>query len=149
METFSALLALCAGNSPVTGEFPAQRPVTRSFGVFFDLHLNIWLSKQSWGWWFETQSSSLWRHCNEVQSLAVCKCYCRFILNKGLIHSGRNFFYAQSPICQIALKSGAVSLALQNSFIRSYAIQVAISHDVKLWYSTENIRHTLCLQLRN
>ena len=24
METFSALLAICAGNSPVTGEFPAQ-----------------------------------------------------------------------------------------------------------------------------
>ena len=40
METFSALLAICAGNSPVTGEFPAQRPVTRSFDIFFDLHLN-------------------------------------------------------------------------------------------------------------
>ena len=39
METFSALLALCAGTSPVTGEFPAQRPVTRSFDVFFDLRL--------------------------------------------------------------------------------------------------------------
>ena len=37
METFSALLAICAGNSPVTGEFPAQMPVTRSFDVFFDL----------------------------------------------------------------------------------------------------------------
>ena len=40
MEAFSALLAICAGNSPVTGEFPAQRPVTRSFDVFFDLRLN-------------------------------------------------------------------------------------------------------------
>ena len=40
METFSTLLAICARNSPVTGEFPAQRPVTRSFDVFFDLHLN-------------------------------------------------------------------------------------------------------------
>ena len=40
METFSALLVFCAGNSLVTGEFPAQRPVTRSFGVFFDLCLN-------------------------------------------------------------------------------------------------------------
>ena len=47
MEAFSALLVLCAGNSPVTGEFPAQRPVTRSFGVFFDLHQNKRLSKQS------------------------------------------------------------------------------------------------------
>ena len=36
------------------GEFPAQRPVTRSSDVFFDLRLNKLLSKQSWGWWFET-----------------------------------------------------------------------------------------------
>ena len=47
METSSALLALCVENAPVTGEFPAQRPVTRSFDVFFDLHLNKRLSKQS------------------------------------------------------------------------------------------------------
>ena len=46
------------------GEFPAQRPVTRSFDVFFDLLLNKRLRKQSWGWWFETLSLSLWRHCN-------------------------------------------------------------------------------------
>ena len=64
METFSALLALCAGNSQVTGEFPSQRPVTRSFDVFFDLCLNKRLSKQSWGWWFEKPLRSLWRHCN-------------------------------------------------------------------------------------
>ena len=64
METFSALLALCAGNSPLIGEFPSQRPVARSFDVFFELHLNKCLSKQSWGWWFETLSRSLWRHCN-------------------------------------------------------------------------------------
>ena len=65
METFSALLALCVGNSPVAGEFPAQRPVTRSFDIFSDPHLNKRWSKQSWGWWFETPSRSLWRHCNE------------------------------------------------------------------------------------
>ena len=46
METFSALLALCEGNSPVTGELPSQRPVTRSFDVSFDLRLNKQLSKQ-------------------------------------------------------------------------------------------------------
>ena len=45
MEIFSALLAICAGNSPVPGEFPAQRPVTRSFDVFFDLHrINGWVN---------------------------------------------------------------------------------------------------------
>ena len=64
METFPALLAICAGNSPVPGEFPTQRPVSRSFAVFFDLRLNKQLSKQSWGWWFETLSGSLWRQCN-------------------------------------------------------------------------------------
>ena len=64
METFSALLTNCAGNSPVSGEFPAQRPVRRSADVFFDLRLNKRLSKQSWGWWFETLSRPLWRHCN-------------------------------------------------------------------------------------
>ena len=48
METFSTLLAICAGNSSVPGEFPAaQRPVTRSFNVFFDLRLNKRLSKQT------------------------------------------------------------------------------------------------------
>ena len=64
METFSALLVLGAGNSPVPGEFPAQRPVTRSFDVLFDLRPNRRLSKQWWGWWFETPSIPLWRHCN-------------------------------------------------------------------------------------
>ena len=64
METFSALLALCAGNLPASGEFPAQRPVTRSFDVFFDLCLNKRLRKQSRGWWFETLSCPLWRHRN-------------------------------------------------------------------------------------
>ena len=66
METFSALLALCAGNSPVTGEFPSQRPVTQSFDACFDLRLNKRLSKQSWDCWFKTPSRSLWRHCNVV-----------------------------------------------------------------------------------
>ena len=51
-----------AGNSPVPGEFPAQRPVTRCFDVF--LGLNKRLSKQWWGWWLETPSNPLWRHRN-------------------------------------------------------------------------------------
>ena len=72
METFSALLAFCVGKSPVPGKFPSQRPVTRSFDVFFDLRLNKRLSKQSRGWWFETQSRSLWRHCNGWHSMSQC-----------------------------------------------------------------------------
>ena len=66
MEAFSALLAICADNSPVPGEFPAQRPVTQSFDVFFDLRLNQRLSKQSWGWLFETLPRPLGRHCNAM-----------------------------------------------------------------------------------
>ena len=67
MDTFSALLAICAGNSPITGEFPAQRPVTRGFDVFFDLRLN----KQWWGWWFESPLHPLWCHCNRY----ICENY--------------------------------------------------------------------------
>ena len=65
MDTISALLAICAGKSSVPGEFPAQRPVTQSFDVFFHLRLYKRLSKQSWGWWFETLSRPLWRHRND------------------------------------------------------------------------------------
>ena len=67
METFSALLAIYAGNSSVSGEFPAQRPVTQSFDVYFDLRPDNRLSKQSLGWWFETLSHSLWCHRNVVR----------------------------------------------------------------------------------
>ena len=73
METFSALLALCASKSPVTGEFPSQRPVTRSLDVFFDLRLNKRFSKQSWGWWFEKQLHSLWRHCNGCMAYNISR----------------------------------------------------------------------------
>ena len=55
METFSALLAFCSGNPPVSGEFPAQRPVTRSFDVFFDLH-------QIKGWVNTREAGELRRH---------------------------------------------------------------------------------------
>ena len=67
METFSALLAICAENSPVSGKFPAQRPVTRSFEVFFDLRLDELLSKHSWCWWLETPLCPLWRHSNDTR----------------------------------------------------------------------------------
>ena len=60
METFSALLALCAGNPPVIGGFPAQRPVTRGFDVFFGLRMS-WISR------------SLWRYCNVVSWRFILK----------------------------------------------------------------------------
>ena len=57
---------LCEGNPPVTGGFPAQWPVTRSFDVFFDLRLNKRFRKQPV---FKTSSRSLWRHCGDQQYL--------------------------------------------------------------------------------
>ena len=63
VQGISGMMTSLSGN---TDEFPAQRPVTRSFDVFFDLHLNKRLNKQPWGWWFETQSCLLWRHCTRI-----------------------------------------------------------------------------------
>ena len=63
------------------GEFPAQRPVTHSVDVFFDMRLNKRLNEQPWGWWFETPSWSLWRHDNE--SVYHCE-----YSNKAQFHRG-------------------------------------------------------------
>ena len=63
MKYFPRHWPLC-GEFTGTGEYPAQRPVTRSFDVFCDLRLNKRLSKQPWGWWIETPPWSLWCHCN-------------------------------------------------------------------------------------
>ena len=119
METFSALLALCVGNSPFIGEFPSQRPVTRSFDVFFDLRPNKRLSKHSWGWGFEIPSRSLWRHCNEywiiIIGVVVCSCMlflcCGCLLVQACIRNGyfliqvSNFamlFYLSNSLSNVA-----------------------------------------------
>ena len=63
MEIFSASLVLCEGSSPVTGEFPPQRPVTRSFDVFFDLRLhNGWASHRDAGYLRRHRI----HHCNDL-----------------------------------------------------------------------------------
>ena len=87
MEPFSALLAICAGNSPVTGDFPSQRQVTRSFDVFLELRLNKRLSKQWWGWWFETPLLSLWRHCNG-KWLVACSVPSHCLKNSSALSTG-------------------------------------------------------------
>ena len=74
METFSALLAICLGNSTVTGEFPLQKASDAELCYFFYLCLNKCLSKQSWGLWFEMPSHSLWRHCNGLRKSDACIC---------------------------------------------------------------------------
>ena len=77
METFSAVLAICAGNSPVSSEFPAQRPVTRSFEVFFDLRLIKRL-----GWVNTHGAGHLWRHCNVKHSIEALEIKIQEILIK-------------------------------------------------------------------
>ena len=97
METFSVLLALCAGKSLVTCEFPSQRPVTWSFDIFFDLCLVKRLSKHSRRRWIETPSRSLRRHCKDV-----CRIYCALSL--------RHTFY-KSP------KENSTQSKFDNEFI--------------------------------
>ena len=73
------------------GDFPSQRPETRSFNIFFDLRLNILLSKQSWCRSSKTPSRSLWRHCNEHNSRTASKDML-FLLH--VFHGGRLNTYA-------------------------------------------------------
>ena len=114
METFSELLAFCAGNSPVTDEFPTQRPVTGSFGVFFDSCLNKRLSKQLRGWWFETLSRAhydvivmeymdAWYCCWTILVVILCRSCLKIQINlirKLHIYSTRkvhvSFFFINS-----------------------------------------------------
>ena len=81
-------------NSLVSGEFPAQRPVTQSFDACFDLCLNKRLSKQSWGWWFEMPSRPMWRHSNVEkycqlhlgeQTAVLCESKCTCLQSKKCI----------------------------------------------------------------
>ena len=79
METFSALLDLCAGNSPpVNSPHKGHWRGTLMFSLI--CALNKRLSKQSWGWWFETPTRSFGRHCNEnTQELVEAKTNPQFI----------------------------------------------------------------------
>ena len=122
METFSALLVLYAGNSPVTGEFPAQRPVTQSFDVFFDLRLDKRLSKQSGRWWFETTSCPLWRHCNYISpganSCGASPCKnggsCRNVLDHYLCECRHKFTGPSCDRSEWYSRSSEISLVLVN-----------------------------------
>ena len=64
IETFSVLLAICAANSPVTGKFPALKPVAWSFDFFICAWINGWVNNREAGDLRRTPSRPLWRHCN-------------------------------------------------------------------------------------
>ena len=113
METFSALLAICAGNSPAPGEFPTQRPVTPSFDLFFDLRPNKRLSKQSWGCWFETPSCPFWCHCNGNKIVASLQVTFKmqFLVRKNTI--GKIIFWC-SCVCHIIIAEVSILMALSH-----------------------------------
>ena len=135
MVTFSALLVFCAGNSSITGEFPRQRPVTRSFAVFFDPRLDQQLSKQWRRWWFETPSRSLWRQCNGFQGIL-------------------SLYALQPQVCQVCASYGNKpwSFLWITLCFSSYLARLCILHNehkpcrpwvswwiVTSWYLLENI----------
>ena len=76
METFYAFLAICAGNSPVTGEFPAQMPVTRSFDVSFDL---TWIN----GWVHNGEAGDLRRHRAHYDVTVMCCLFSMYTVNNS------------------------------------------------------------------
>ena len=96
--TFVREIHRCPGNSPHKG------PVTRSFGVCSDTNLNKRVSKQSWGWWFETLSRKLWRHCNDiyfnVNGIGVMNCethaiafdFRTYMVNSSLVNTVMNCY---------------------------------------------------------
>ena len=93
METFSALLSLCAGNSLFTGEFPSQRPVTRSFDVYFDMHLNKRLSKLR-------DAGDLRHHRAHYHVTVMNKAYAKMILQLIQVLS------RYEPLWTVAIGSG-------------------------------------------
>ena len=104
METFSALLALLQGNLPITGGFPSQRPMLRSFDIFFHLPLNKRSRKQSRRRRFQTPSHSLqcyckrdaWRNIVNRPPLSVCICQLTWPSNqhiRTLNVKSKYFFY--------------------------------------------------------
>ena len=118
METFSALLVICAGNSPVPGELLAQRPVTRSFDVFFDLRLNKRLRKQWRGWWFETPSRPLWRQCNDFMT-------CSYSEHPISIKSWEMYFWI--IFYKLSSKANILIWKIQNNYVTTVNIMTMTS----------------------
>ena len=119
METFSASLALSEGNPPVTGGFPSQRPVMRSFDVFIDVRLNKRLSKQLRCWGFQTPSRSLWRQCNKKMF---------FVLKRG----PGSVFPRHWNIKEIKWKITS-SIQSLRTFIVNKLLTIKVKHMGNLW----------------
>ena len=133
METFSALLVLCEGNSPFTGEFPSQRPVRRSFDAFFDLRLNKRSSKT-------IGRLAIWDAVSPIMSSQSC--HTDFVLRSSLTHQQAStsyyntYYFAPSLSCLFNYDYGglfcsvALTHVLMDSFIVSANRQLSPSHPV-------------------
>ena len=104
--------------------------MTQSFDVFFDLRLNKRLSKQSWGWWFETPSRPLWRHCNEFLLFQV-KVWCRQTTSHYLNQYWPRCMspYGVNDQFAIAIESITMYLVILQSNLECYG-KINISEDV-------------------
>ena len=92
MEAFSLLLAICAGYSPVTYDFPAQRPVTRSLDVFFDLRLNKRLSKKIVRLVIRDAIAPLLRHFSAMFTNFQIRGLCRLVKTKRVCRITEKYF---------------------------------------------------------
>ena len=107
---FRVIGPLC-GEFTGPGEFPTQRPATRSFDVFFDLRLNKRLSKQPWDWWFEAPSWSLWCHCIVWTISAWPKYHDNFMTILTVLYKDPNWVSDVSHVCgwkRYSVSSGTV-----------------------------------------
>ena len=96
-ENISALVAICEGNPTVTGGFPSQRPVMRSFDIFFYLRLNKLLGKQSRRRWFHTLLPSLWRQWNVVRIITFYG-HCNLTQIQWHVTTLHGFLVDQRPV---------------------------------------------------
>ena len=134
------------------GEFPAQRPVTRSFDVFFGLRLNKRLSEQSWGRWFETLSSPLWRHCYGIPTLIISTplALMHDIRNEiGSCHSASscvagNFGWTSWSSCnrktQVEQMDTGATAGCSCQLGQQLQLQLCVQNVNKIWCQFANIR---------
>ena len=91
------------------GEFTGHRGIPRTkasdaeLWCYLDLHLNKRLSKQSWGWWFETLSRSLWRHGNGSGNGSLSQ-RARYEESVPMSwrHSGQQFWYRSLQLTSVS-----------------------------------------------
>ena len=136
---------LC-GKSPVTGEFPSQRPVTRSFDVSFDLRLNKRLSRPSRRRWFETPSRSLWRHRNGLQAVGWCTIQnaTRLYL---LLYTGHTCYYGLKKCKEFDLSMSTTSLQGKVAISTNYIVYPKLKEQkLNRFAFSKVLKSTICCQ---